>query len=101
MTKHWLGEFQPGDQLTLNYDFGDSWKFTIQLQAAAGRPRRSNGDRATLLAGFGRGIIEDIGGPIGLTQAAKDDLTVNQPLDVATVQESWGPAIAALQRHYE
>lgn len=24
LTKHWLGEFKAGDQLTLNYDFGDS-----------------------------------------------------------------------------
>lgn len=101
LTKHWLGEFKAGDQLTLNYDFGDSWKFIIRLVATSGVPRRSNGDRAKLLAGFGRGIIEDIGGPTGLTQAAKDDLTLNQPLDIAAVQERWGAAITSLQRHYE
>lgn len=101
LMKHWIGEFKAGDQLTLNYDFGDSWQFIIQIVEKTGDARRPNNDRAKLLAGFGRGIIEDIGGTPGLTQAAKDDLTINRPLDIVAAQEKWGPAVTALRRRYE
>lgn len=62
LTEHWLGDYQVGDHFTLVYDFGDTWQFRITLVDHQSRPRRQNDGQAHLLAGFGSGIIEDIGG---------------------------------------
>lgn len=100
LTAHWLGDFPVGTQLTLNYDFGDSWEFEIKIEDESSQSRLQNDGHAHLLAGFGSGIIEDIGGTEGLRQAAQDDLTINQQIDVAAYQQQWGKGISRLQRAY-
>lgn len=100
LTEHWLGEFPMGSQFTLNYDFGDSWQFNIELVEEAEQSRLQNDGHAHLINGFGSGIIEDIGGVDGLRQAAQDDPTINRQLDVDTYQKQWGNGISRLQRAY-
>lgn len=98
---HWLGEYQAGDRFVLNYDLGDSWQFEILLEEERQQNRWQNNSKAQLLDGFGKGIIEDIGGPVGLIRAAKDDPTINQPISVNAYQDEWGRQIVNLARHYQ
>lgn len=100
LTDHWLGEYQVGDSLTLDYDFGDSWQFKIQIVGERDQPRLQNDGYPILLAGFGSGIIEDIGGTAGLQQAAKDDPMINHQINIKDYQNQWGKAVDQLQRHY-
>lgn len=100
LSEHWLGEFPVGSQFTLNYDFGDSWQFNIELVGETEQSRLQNDGHAHLINGFGSGIIEDIGGVDGLRQAAQDDPTINRQLDVDTYQKQWGNGISRLQRAY-
>ena len=85
----------------LEYDFGDSWEFNIRLVDRTTWSWRQNDGHAHLCAGFGSGIIEDIGGPRGLTRAAKDDQSINRQLDVNECQERWGTMINHLQQRYQ
>lgn len=101
LTDHWLGDYQVGDHFTLEYDFGDSWEFNIRLVDRTTWSWRQNDGHAHLCAGFGSGIIEDIGGPRGLTRAAKDDQSINRQLDVNECQERWGTMINHLQQRYQ
>ena len=101
MTTHWLGEFNPGDEFVLEYDFGDSWTFTITVEKETTLRRLQNNRHAYLLDGYGSGIIEDIGGTSGLMQAAEDDPTINHEIDLKVKQSQWGEQIARLQHRYE
>ncbi|MHB8695777.1 MAG: plasmid pRiA4b ORF-3 family protein [Solirubrobacteraceae bacterium] len=49
---------QPGDQVFYEYDFGDSWKHDIVLEAVT----PNDGDDARCIAGEGRCPPEDVGG---------------------------------------
>ncbi|MEA4884977.1 MAG: plasmid pRiA4b ORF-3 family protein [Clostridia bacterium] len=51
--------FPDHEEVTYEYDFGDSWKHTITLEKTA----RSNALRATYLDGRGERPPEDVGGP--------------------------------------
>jgi hypothetical protein len=101
LTAHWLGEFNPGDEFILEYDFGDSWTFTITVERVTAARPLQNTRHAYLLDGFGSGIIEDIGGTTGLMQAAEDDPTINHEIDLKEKQRQWGEQIARLQHRYE
>lgn len=97
---HWLGEYQPGDELLLTYDFGDSWRFKIKIDAVTAEPRLRTAGPAKLLAGSGRGIIDDIGGTTGLAEVAKDDPTVDRPLSISGEQAAWLKRTDQLKKHY-
>lgn len=101
LNDHWLGEYKPGDRFILNYDFGDSWQFEITVEEKENWRRHRNDGHAHLLDGYGNGIIEDIGGTIGLQQAAADDPTINRKININEDQDAWGQRIARLQRRYE
>lgn len=101
ITLHWLGEFQEGDQLTLDYDFGDSWAFKITIEKVTKRRSALSSQEAKLLAGAGKGIIDDIGGVAGLEAAAQDDPSLNGAFDPANEQEDWVTASRQLAQRYE
>lgn len=97
----WLGQYKKGDKLTLIYDFGDMWIFNIEIeQVTTQLPLRSN-SALKLIAGQGSGIIDDIGGTKGLSQAARDDPSLDQPVDVAKLQVSLGQKVDSIRQHYE
>lgn len=97
---HWLGEYQVGDELLLTYDFGDNWHFKIKIDKATTESRLRTTGLAKLLAGSGRGIIDDIGGVAGLTDVAKDDPAIDRPLNVNKEQVTWVKRAEQLRRHY-
>lgn len=97
---HWLGEYQVGNELLLTYDFGDNWHFKIKIDKATTESRLRTTGPAKLLAGSGRGIIDDIGGVAGLTDVAKDDPAIDQPLNVNKEQVTWVKRAEQLRRHY-
>ena len=101
ITLHWLGEFKQGDQLTLDYDFGDSWSFKITIEKVTKRRTSLTSQEAQLLAGSGKGIIDDIGGVAGLEAAAQDDPSLNEDFDPKAEQEDWVDASRQLARRYE
>lgn len=97
---HWLGEYQVGDELLLTYDFGDSWHFKIKIDKVTAESRLRATSPARLLAGSGRGIIDDIGGVAGLTDVAKDDPTIDQSLNINKEQVTWLQRADQLRKHY-
>lgn len=97
---HWLGEYQAGDELTLSYDFGDSWRFKIKIDKVTTQSRLRTASSAKLLAGSGRGIIDDIGGVSGLTDVAKDDPTIDRPLNTNQEQAAWLKQFDRLKKNY-
>lgn len=100
MTKRWVGDCDLNKEYTLIYDLGDAWCFKIKLEAVepVRLPSRSNPE---MLAGFGNGILEDIGGVEGLTQVAKDDLKINSQFDAAGFQQEWPDLIEKIRDCYE
>lgn len=68
----WVGEYPVGASLVLTYDFGDLWRFKITVEEVKKQLPLHSTDSAKLIDGQGTGIIDDIGGPDGLSQAAKD-----------------------------
>lgn len=101
LLEHCLGEYQPGAELTLIYDFGDLWTFTIKVENVTHQLPLHSKTTAKLLAGQGHGIIEDIGGVDGLYQAAKDDPSIDAQLNIEKEQIAWPAKIAKLQANYE
>ncbi|MGN1279221.1 MAG: hypothetical protein ACI4T4_00905, partial [Limosilactobacillus sp.] len=55
---------------------------------------------AKLLAGSGRGIIDDIGGAAGLIEAAKDDPAIDRPLNISGEQSVWLKRVDQLKKRY-
>lgn len=97
---HWLGEYQVGDELILTYDFGDDWRFKIRIDAITTRSRLRGSGAAKLMAGSGRGIIDDIGGTSGLINVARDDLAIDRPLNVNQEQAAWLKRTDQLRESY-
>ena len=57
-----------GDELTLFYDFGDSWEVKIKLEKIIYDDALPGNQLPRVLEGEGKGIIEDIGGVSGLNE---------------------------------
>lgn len=100
ITLHWLGEFKQGDRLRLDYDFGDSWSFTITIEKVT-KHRSLTAQLPTLLAGTGQGIVDDIGGVAGLEVAAQDDSQLNEDLNLKREQAQWQNNAQNIARRYE
>lgn len=56
----------PGEQLFMEYDFGDGWEIKLTLEAVI-----EDKELPRVLEGEGYGIIEDCGGPGGLERIAE------------------------------
>ncbi|MCF0112238.1 MAG: DUF2625 family protein [Erysipelotrichaceae bacterium] len=61
----------PGDELWFDYDFGDGWRVKVVLEKVFRDPDLPGKELPRILDGDGYGIIEDCGGPGGLTQIAE------------------------------
>ncbi len=96
----WLGDYQPGAQLTLTYDFGDNWQFQIEVNAVKKQSRLRGDVTAKLVDGSGIGIIDDIGGVTGLMKAAQDDPTINRAPDLDHEQKIWRQRVERLRQNY-
>ncbi|MFR0771893.1 MAG: hypothetical protein ACLSH6_08980 [Limosilactobacillus pontis] len=53
-----------------------------------------------MMAGSGRGIIDDIGGTSGLINVARDDLAIDRPLNVNQEQAAWLKRTDQLRESY-
>jgi len=60
-----------GDELQLNYDFGDDWWVLMRLEKILSGKDMPDAELPRALDGAGFGIVEDVGGPWGLTELAK------------------------------
>jgi len=60
-----------GDELQLNYDFGDDWWVLMRLEKIFSDKDLPDADLPRVLDGAGFGIIEDVGGTWGLTDLVK------------------------------
>lgn len=60
-----------GDDIFLNYDFGDGWEVKITVEKIFNDDSVSGKDLPRVLEGDGYGIIEDCGGTGGLESLAK------------------------------
>lgn len=100
ITLHWLGEFQQGDHLRLDYDFGDSWSFSIVIEKVL-QHHSLISQVPQLLAGSGQGIVDDIGGVAGLELAAQDDPELNQGLKLERERRLWQTKAQTIARRYE
>ena len=100
LTQCWVGDCNVKDEYTLVYDFGDMWQFKIRFEGIEPKrvPSHTNPE---MLEGSGNGILDDIGGAHGLTQAAKDDPAINKNLDVAAFQQEWLRKIGKIRNSYE
>ena len=102
ITLHWLGEAHQGDQLILEYDFGDSWQFNILIEKTTPiRRYRLSPTEPKVLDGNGKGIVDDIGGTAGLELAAQDDQTINSGLNVNQLQKQWSALTAEITKQYQ
>lgn len=102
ITLHWLGEAKQGDKLTLEYDFGDSWRFNIVIEKVTTvRRYRLVPEEPKLLAGSGKGIVDDIGGTAGLELAAQDDPSINNDLNINQLQDNWTELTTQIARRYQ
>ena len=61
---------QPGERLYLEYDYGDGWEVQLTLEAVTIDKTLPGRMLPRVLEGAGYGILEDCGGPGGLTQIA-------------------------------
>lgn len=66
--KHAVSE--PGDELCLEYDFGDGWGVHLTLEKVFTDKELPGKELPRVLEGEGYGIIEDCGGPGGLENLA-------------------------------
>lgn len=100
LTQCWVGDCNVKDEYTLVYDFGDMWQFKIRFEEV--KPKRvPSHTNPEMLEGSGNGILDDIGGTRGLTQAAKDDPVINQELDIVAFQKEWLRKINKIRNCYE
>jgi hypothetical protein len=60
-----------GDELSVEYDFGDGWRVLLKLEEVFEDKELPGKELPRVLAGEGFGIIEDCGGPDGLKQLAR------------------------------
>lgn len=60
-----------GDELQLNYDFGDDWWVLLTLEKIFSDKDLPDAELPLALEGAGFGIVEDVGGTWGLTELAK------------------------------
>jgi hypothetical protein len=60
-----------GDELQLNYDFGDDWWVSLTLEKMFSDKDLPDAELPQVLDGAGFGIIEDVGGTWGLTDLVK------------------------------
>jgi len=60
-----------GDELQLNYDFGDDWWVLLKLEKIFSDKDLPDAELPQALDGAGFGIVEDVGGTWGLTELAK------------------------------
>lgn len=61
----------PGEQLSMEYDFGDGWEVKLTLEAVIEDKELPGRELPRVLEGEGYGIIEDCGGPGGLERIAE------------------------------
>lgn len=61
-----------GDQLQVNYDFGDDWWATLTVEKIFEDKELPGGELPRVLEGAGFGIVEDCGGVGGLDALVKD-----------------------------
>ena len=59
-----------GQEITFEYDFGDSWEITVRLEKIIENPNIPPKKLPLVLEGAGYGIIEDCGGVLGLENIA-------------------------------
>lgn len=64
-------DLDPPHRLLVNYDFGDSWAVVVRLEEKIDIPGLTAKDLPRVLAGEGRGIVEDCGGVPGLEELAQ------------------------------
>lgn len=100
MTKVWLGDYRGTNDFVLTYDFGDMWQFKVKVTAVKANPLTTYSG-PEMVDGYGQGILDDIGGVDGLMQAAKDDPTINQQLDVKSFNAGWAKKIEKIRNCYE
>lgn len=62
---------QVGDELCVDYDFGDGWRVLLTIEDVFEDKDLPGKELPRVLAGEGFGIIEDCGGPGGLKQLAR------------------------------
>jgi hypothetical protein len=60
-----------GEQVQVNYDFGDNWLVNLTLEKVFVDRELPGGELPRTLAGAGFGIIEDCGGTSGLKELVK------------------------------
>lgn len=61
----------PGEQLSMEYDFGDGWEVKLTLEAVIEDKELPERELPRVLEGEGYGIIEDCGGSSGLERIAE------------------------------
>jgi hypothetical protein len=61
----------PDEKLLFLYDYGDSWECALKLEKVVTDKALPGRELPRVLAGHGYGIIEDCGGPRGLTEIGK------------------------------
>lgn len=61
----------PGEKLTLTYDFGDEWEVEAALEAVLVDRELPGRELPRILDGAGYGILEDCGGPFQLERIAR------------------------------
>ncbi|ECQ5639252.1 hypothetical protein FZL45_09770, partial [Campylobacter jejuni] len=76
------------------------WNFKIRFEEV--KPKRLPAHTSPqIVSGFGNGILDDIGGVEGLTQAAKDDPAINAPLNIPKFKDQWSRQIEKIRHSYE
>lgn len=100
MTQIWVGECTSETQFTLTYDFGDMWQFMVKVtEMKPSRLTTYSGPK--MIDGYGKEILDDIGGTAGLKQVAKDDPLINQQLNVQSFNTTWPKKIEKIRTCYE
>ena len=62
---------EPGENLNFNYDFGDNWWVSLNLERVFEDKDLPGSELPRVLEGAGFGIVEDVGGVSGLEDLAK------------------------------
>lgn len=62
---------RPGDELCVEYDFGEGWKVLLRLEEVIVDKELPGNELPRVLGGAGFGIVEDCGGPGGLKLMAR------------------------------
>nr|WP_220478007.1 plasmid pRiA4b ORF-3 family protein [Limosilactobacillus agrestis] len=100
ITQSWVGDYNLAQEYNLIYDFGDMWNFKIKFEEEKSK-RLPAHTGPKIISGFGNGILDDIGGVEGLTQAAKDDPAINSPLNIPKFKNQWTHKIEKIRHSYE